>query len=65
MTIATGKSSVNELRRLNDWELKTIIEALTDLADSKCANAGAATIMLEDDAEFVRGLFWTSKAGPQ
>ena len=50
-------SDIEELRRLNNIECDTIIAGLQKLA----GNNWAAKVLLENDAEFVRGLFWTSK----
>ena len=50
-------SDIEELRRLNNIECDTIIAGLQKLA----GNNWAAQVLLENDAEFVRGLFWTSK----
>lgn len=55
-------SVVMELRRLNDAEQKAIIDGLALLKNgADKGNSWVAEVLLEDDAEFVRGLFWTSK----
>lgn len=53
---------VLELKRLNDHEANIILAALEHLANSEDRRYGSgARILLEDDAAFVRGLFWTSR----
>lgn len=53
--------TVTELRSLNKNEQAIIIAGLELLACNSQTLSGGAKILLEDDAEFVRGLFWTSK----
>jgi hypothetical protein len=50
---------VMELRRLNTTEEDVIIRGLKALLGTD--SGWAAKALLDDDAEFVRGLFWTSK----
>lgn len=50
-----------ELKRLNQNEQDVIIAGLEQIAKSDKGIGWSATVMLEDDAKFVRGLFWTSK----
>ena len=52
---------VMELRRINTAEFAVLREALELLAKSGGRHDWGAKAMLEDDLEFVRGLFWTSK----
>lgn len=59
-----GEGMILELKRLNSYEMETIIKALKDLAKARSCYSGPAEILLENDAEFVRGLFWTSKESP-
>ena len=59
-----SEDNVMELRRLNVFELKTLLKALGQIAGKgDTPYAWSAKIMLENDAEFVRGLFWTSRKG--
>jgi hypothetical protein len=50
-----------ELRRLNENEQDAIIAGLEQVAKLDKFLGLAARALLEDDAKFVRGLFWTSK----
>lgn len=56
---------VMELQRLNENEINIIIRALEYFVNSGdrrwSGSIAAAKILLENDAEFIRGLFWASE----
>jgi hypothetical protein len=52
-----------KLQKLNSYEIDAIRFALKSISGAGPYSL-AARIMLEDDAEFVRGLFWTRKEEP-
>jgi hypothetical protein len=52
-------NEVLELKRLNESEIGVIIQGLR--AVTHMSTGWAASALLENDAEFIRGLFWTSK----
>lgn len=65
MAINTGQpqsKTVSELRSLNQNEMDILIDSLHLAAsDGHKRLARRAEILLENDAEFIRGLFWTSR----